>query len=607
MATPLKEFEDLDTDEVFLRHQKLLQQPEVDNFVVDFGKDKAQSVFDVPEDQWESLIGAERPPETNTRWISIWGPDSQQSIVKHLGKQFGFSPRLLGIMRSEHPKPPSEAAAEESRFHRYRMKYHNRSRVDQSTVLENGDIEMRAASMDTQSSRNQPKELDISHYKLVDEVWHFSSVDWGERYLCLGYNSVQTSSETDVEISLSSHGGREVPKGKRIWSWLIICEGGEQTHTPKIFTYAKNVVVAGTVISIYEDIFSESGANPAPLRSEVLMMRRNVLNVFRQLSNSNAALTGQSPISILGIRRNLGAAESDGTNTAETNEVNVPASLLFHYLFDDWYSSYGLVARQEHQYGRELFKLREKLLDRADLEDINGLHHVGRQLAVLKRIYQSYKTIIDRILERQKQQLAYARSSSTGFSSNHFLDRNLMGFQQRSGTFSSDIGAETPSHTHTTVKPRNRLGVILAQEAISRFERLRDRISLYALSEIQDCIDEKESMVFMTFNLIAMKESQAVERLTRITILLAKVTILFLPVSLMTAYFSIQIEDLVGVYTHKTYWGCFGVVMGLSLLLLIVFGLISDTVEGKMIYRSLSQQLIWTTRTMFGRQKAKWK
>lgn len=40
-------------------------------------------------------------------------------------------------------------------------------------------------------------------------------------------------------------------------------------------------------------------------------------------------------------------------------------------------------------------------------------------------------------------------------------------------------------------------GVSLSPAAVVRFERLRDRIQLYALSEIQDCLDDKESLVFL--------------------------------------------------------------------------------------------------------------
>ncbi len=90
-------------------------------------------------------------------------------------------------------------------------------------------------------------------------------------------------------------------------------------------------------------------------------------------------------------------------------------------------------------------------------------------------------------------------------------------------------------------------------------------------------------------------------RLTRITILLAKVTILFMPVSLMTGYFSVQITDLNGVYSVKTYWACFGVVMGLSLIFLIIFGKLSGTLEAKPIYRSLSETLYDSTKLILGK------
>ena len=94
------------------------------------------------------------------------------------------------------------------------------------------------------------------------------------------------------------------------------------------------------------------------------------------------------------------------------------------------------------------------------------------------------------------------------------------------------------------------------------------------------------------FNLITLKESHAVERLTRITILLAKVTILFMPVSLMTNYFSTQIQGLQDTYTVRTYWICFGVIMTLSIIFLVIFGALSGTLEGKPIYRSLTETVI---------------
>lgn len=98
------------------------------------------------------------------------------------------------------------------------------------------------------------------------------------------------------------------------------------------------------------------------------------------------------------------------------------------------------------------------------------------------------------------------------------------------------------------------------------------------------------------FNLIALKDSQAVEKLTRVTILLAKVTILFLPVSLMTGYFSTELKEVKGVYTVNEYWVSFGVIMFLSIVLLVMFGMASGTVEGKTIYRSFSRTLFRSSK-----------
>jgi hypothetical protein len=100
-----------------------------------------------------------------------------------------------------------------------------------------------------------------------------------------------------------------------------------------------------------------------------------------------------------------------------------------------------------------------------------------------------------------------------------------------------------------------------------------------------------------------LKEAQAVEKLTRITILLAKATILFLPVSLMTGYFSVQIADLQGVYTAKTYWFCFLAISLLSFFFLVFFGVASGTVEGRTVYKSLWRIFVEFSLTTVGRKR----
>ena len=109
---------------------------------------------------------------------------------------------------------------------------------------------------------------------------------------------------------------------------------------------------------------------------------------------------------------------------------------------------------------------------------------------------------------------------------------------------------------------------------------------------------------FQNFNLVTLKESQAVERLTRTTILLAKATILFLPASLMTAYFSIQFPDPhYSLNSPKTYWLCFLVVAILSIGFLFIFGITTHTVEGKTIYRSITRMVLDFFRIRSKRKK----
>jgi hypothetical protein len=150
-------------------------------------------------------------------------------------------------------------------------------------------------------------------------------------------------------------------------------------------------------------------------------------------------------------------------------------SLLFYYLFDDWYTTYSLVARSEHQYGAHLERTRAEMFRVADIKNIDQLHHFGRQLAVLKRIYQSYIMLIERMLrgpQATKRQLEMEKR-----------------FEGRGELDVVSTNAQEPQS--------EAYGVLLSTASAVRFERLRDRIALYALNEIQDCLEEKEALVML--------------------------------------------------------------------------------------------------------------
>lgn len=120
------------------------------------------------------------------------------------------------------------------------------------------------------------------------------------------------------------------------------------------------------------------------------------------------------------------------------------------------------------------------MLVKAELSHVDRLHHIGRQLAVLKRVYRSYELIIDRVLKKQEATLASLKNS-------HVV----------SGVDSLASSVPQVGSSPHVPEAESLLGVSLSSAARARFERLKDRIMLYALSEIQECLDQKDSLVMM--------------------------------------------------------------------------------------------------------------
>ncbi|KAK5125707.1 hypothetical protein LTR85_011981 [Meristemomyces frigidus] len=140
-----------------------------------------------------------------------------------------------------------------------------------------------------------------------------------------------------------------------------------------------------------------------------------------------------------------------------------------------------------------------------------------------------------------------------------------------------------------SISSRNLSG--LPPGAVARFERLRDRIDLCAITELEECIAEKDGLVQMNFNLIALRQAQTVERLTRTTILLAKLTTLFLPLSLAMNYFSMQLKDLNSVPV-RTFWLTFMVVAIIAVTFLVGFEWLSNRYSGQLVYKGLTRSFV---------------
>lgn len=131
------------------------------------------------------------------------------------------------------------------------------------------------------------------------------------------------------------------------------------------------------------------------------------------------------------------------------------------------------------------------MLERPVVDLVNELHWLGRRLAVLKRLYQSYELIMTRILQRQRLLRDEARSQPRPMSMGTIYTEPEFS-ELRQPTLQSQIGL---------VNINDSVGIQLSSAAVARFERLLDRIKLYCLSEIDACLTEKESLTFLVFSI----------------------------------------------------------------------------------------------------------
>ncbi|KAJ5117022.1 hypothetical protein N7456_001370 [Penicillium angulare] len=549
-------FKDIDQLEHFRTYMQRLEKPETQNFVLDFGNEDAYCATNLGTNELKSLLSQPRSKCFGTRWIHLWAPEEQTETIRAMTSLYGVSERLQGMMCTAPViTPPKETAQSKPRRSKTRDldPTHELDDIENAFALKN--IPQHESTHDTSSFKH------LTFSQVTDQIWHFSSVDHGPRYTCIGYNTLFVTPNVSSE---TNENGRDLPQGKRLWNWLILCDDG-------------------TIISIQENPFP--GVNV--LKEDQLKVqdiaRRNVRFIFSGVSKQHLTMSESDSLVTIRVRH----FNDVGPDQANIKQEDGP-SLLFYYIFDDWVSSYGLIAKREHKYGVALEELRGQMLHRPIVDLVNELHWLGRRLAVLRRLYQSYELIMRRILQRQRLLRDEGRSAHpqpVTFGAT-FGERELSDMRQ---------GSLISNGTYEDSKEKS-VGVVLSSAAVARFERLVDRINLYCLSEIETCLQEKESLTFLNFNLIALKDSQAVEKLTRITILLAKATMLFLPVSLMTAYFSTELQGVKGGYTKIDYWASFAVIFFLTLVLLTLFGFASDTVEGKTIYRSLIKTFFRNSR-----------
>ncbi|KAK6443252.1 hypothetical protein LTR95_000077 [Oleoguttula sp. CCFEE 5521] len=501
------------------------------NFVLDFGDDAATAAFDLSQSAIERLPALERSGSTSARWINLWYPAQQQNLIEILAKRYDFTPRLLALMCSD-PRQSRSPTSSRQTITKSPRSWGRRASPTTSTEseIEKGGDELAEhcsiASNDSSGSGNL--------YRIINDIWHYSSIDLGRSYVCLGFNSIY-GTRLDCSTDSVADSTSILPHCTRVWTWLVLCEDS-------------------TIITIHEDPFPYSDpSNLSAFQRRILAeTRRNLLNVFRSLSQLNPdPLQAKNPMTLLPLRARTGSTAEETAYRA----LDAPG-LLFYYLFENWHNSYTLITRKESRYGMELAHLRKEMFAAPKLHIIDRLDCIGRELGVLRRHYESYNRLIDRLLEPRDATAASLQNS-------------------RASSESSEASIDTIRPAG--VGKASTLGVSLSSASRVRFARLKDLIDLYALSELEEYLRQKDSLISLNFSLLTLKESLDVERLTRITLLLTKMTIPFLPLSLMTAYYSVPLKDV--AYSVGQFWIAFCVILAISVGTLVVFGVASGSMQ----------------------------
>jgi len=98
-----------------------------------------------------------------------------------LANRYGFSPRLAGLMCSKIDTP--EPAVAEPRRSGLRQMMHTQRRLERKSV-ESGTTDGESHELSATPFLH-PNTRYFNHWRLVNEVWYYCSVDWGSKCMAV--------------------------------------------------------------------------------------------------------------------------------------------------------------------------------------------------------------------------------------------------------------------------------------------------------------------------------------------------------------------------------------------------------------------------------------
>ncbi|KAI1770904.1 hypothetical protein F4818DRAFT_431439 [Hypoxylon cercidicola] len=506
------DFQDFDLEEVFKRAEAHVESEDSKNFVVEFGFERAQIAFDLGINEFRELFDQDQD-DYPIRWINIWDPSLQRDVMDAISNRYKFSPRLLRLMTTS--KSPHDEARRHKERRRLIMRHQQTPKDLEKGDGANGSFQMKPlASADVNDN--------LALYLQVKDTVNYFSTDQTQKAFIIGANWLHRRPTPERELP---HRTSIMPP--KHWQWLALCND----HT---------------VLSIHERPSFESAPEKENKQDwhvkEFKFMRAHTLAVLLQLSTRGFELYRNNPLAQISIRQSLRELSSTHTeisrhqsgvsffNHSETGSLaDEGTSNLFYYLFEDYVAAGPLKAAEqevEEMTHKVLSSTRRKKVSKS-FEIIPTLHYLSKDLREFKHLFENYKNLITKIIAVGKP--------------------------------------DSPLSSQFDGK------VLLTNSALSRFDRLGDRLQYLMLNTIEGYLEEIGALSTTYFNLTQQKDSQATARLTRSATLLAKLSVFFLPIGFMTSYFSVQIEDLYTYWHGTTYWYAFAVIASVSFVSLFFF------------------------------------
>ncbi|KAH9891520.1 hypothetical protein F4778DRAFT_795645 [Xylariomycetidae sp. FL2044] len=525
-------FKDFDARAAYVEAKAHVESMSSRNFVVEFGPDHARIAFDLGADHFEKLLARERnSTDYPIRWINIWDPSQQNKSTQAIGNYYDFSDRSIKLMSM----PPEMDKGNHHSPRRSGLARHRSPREPPSDP-EKGEGSSNAVERQPvhspSASRNGASGTDsddnVALYRQLKNTVNYFSTDITSKALCIGAHWLHKR-QTRKPVRLED----SIMPAKH-WQWLAICQDA-------------------TVLSFHErPLFEpppekERAKKPECNNDELKRIRANTLAVLQQLSAISLE-EDHGPLTFNSVRKPLQKSNHDACALANEGTSN-----LFYYLFEDYVAAEPL-KMAEHKLevvtDYVLGNARPKVIVSKPRRIIPILHYLNKDLRELRHLFENYKNLISKIMT---------------FTDSKHLPNDQLNLDPKS--------------------------VHLAPSALSRFDRLSDRLQFLMLNTIQGYIEETTALSATHFNLTQQKDSSATARLTRSATLLAKLSVFFLPIGFLTSFFSIQIQDLYSNWRGVDFWHLFAVVASVSFVslfffsrLLIFFSDVMDEWAAKVAY-----------------------